>query len=41
MSSFLGSWQSWALLSAFFAALTAVFAKVGVENVPSDFATLR
>jgi transporter family protein len=40
MSSFLGSWQSWALLSAFFAALTAVFAKVGVENVPSDFATL-
>jgi transporter family protein len=34
------SWQFWALLSAFFAALTAVFAKVGVENVNSDFATL-
>jgi transporter family protein len=32
-------WQAWALLSAAFAALTAVFAKVGVENVNSDFAT--
>jgi transporter family protein len=36
----LSSWQFWALLSAFFAALTAIFAKVGVENVNSDFATL-
>ena len=35
----LASWQFWALLSAAFAALTAVFAKVGVENVGSDFAT--
>jgi len=34
------SWQFWALLSAIFAALTAIFAKVGVENVNSDFATL-
>lgn len=34
------SWQLWALLSAAFAALTAVFAKVGVENVNSDYATL-
>lgn len=34
------SWQSWALLSATFAALTAIFAKIGVENVNSDFATL-
>jgi transporter family protein len=34
------SWQVWALLSAAFAALTAIFAKVGVENVNSDFATL-
>ncbi len=34
------SWQFWALLSAAFAALTAIFAKVGVENVDSDFATL-
>jgi transporter family protein len=33
------SWQAWALLSAVFAALTAIFAKVGVENVNSDFAT--
>lgn len=33
------SWQVWALLSAIFAALTAIFAKVGVEGVGSDFAT--
>lgn len=33
------SWQFWALLSAVFAALTAIFAKVGVANVGSDFAT--
>ena len=33
------SWQFWAILSAAFAALTAIFAKVGVENVNSDFAT--
>jgi transporter family protein len=33
------SWQSWAVLSACFAALTAIFAKIGVENVGSDFAT--
>ena len=33
------SWQLWALLSAAFAALTAIFAKVGVANVNSDFAT--
>lgn len=33
------SWQFWALLSAFFAALTAIFAKVGVEIVNADFAT--
>jgi bacterial/archaeal transporter family protein len=32
-------WQGWAVLSAIFAALTAIFAKVGVENVNSDFAT--
>ncbi len=34
-----GTWQVWAVLSAVFAALTAIFAKVGVENVDSDFAT--
>ena len=33
------SWQIWALLSAVFAALTAIFAKVGVENINSDLAT--
>ena len=33
-------WIVWALLSALFAALTAVFAKVGLEGVDSDFATL-
>ena len=33
------SWQLWAMLSAVFAALTAIFAKVGVENVNSDLAT--
>ncbi|CUX63757.1 EamA family transporter [Rhizobium oryzihabitans] len=33
------AWQFWALLSAAFAALTAIFAKIGIENVNSDFAT--
>ncbi len=33
------SWLAWALLSAAFAALTAIFAKVGLESVNSDFAT--
>ena len=33
------TWQFWAVLSAGFAALTAIFAKVGVENVNSDYAT--
>lgn len=39
MRSLLASWQAWALLSAAFAALTAIFAKIGIENVNSDFAT--
>jgi len=34
------SWQIWAVLSALFAALTAIFAKVGVEGINSDLATL-
>ena len=34
------SWQLWAILSAIFAALTAIFAKVGVEGINSDLATL-
>ena len=34
------SWQFWAVLSAIFAALTAIFGKVGVAGIDSDFATL-
>jgi transporter family protein len=34
------SWLYWAFLSAFFAALTAIFAKIGIQNVDSDLATL-
>ena len=40
MSSASHAWLVWALLSAVFAALTAIFAKVGVEGVDSDLATL-
>lgn len=32
-------WELYALLSAFFAALTAIFAKLGVRNIDSDLAT--
>ncbi len=34
------TWFFWAALSACFAALTAIFAKIGIEGVDSDFATL-
>ncbi len=34
------SWFVWAALSACFAALTAIFAKLGLEGIDSDFATL-
>jgi transporter family protein len=34
------TWFFWALLSAVFAALTAIFAKVGLAGVDSDLATL-
>ena len=34
------SWFFWAALSAVFAALTAIFAKIGIEGVDSDVATL-
>jgi len=34
------NWFLWAFLSAVFAALTAIFAKVGLEGVDSDLATL-
>lgn len=33
-------WFFWAVLSAVFAALTAIFAKIGLAGVDSDFATL-
>ena len=38
--AFTQEWLYWAILSAVFAALTAIFAKVGLPNVDSDFATL-
>jgi transporter family protein len=34
------SWLVWALLSALFAALTAIFAKLGLQGIDSDYATL-
>ncbi len=39
VSTHFPSWLIWALLSAAFAALTAIFAKVGVERIDSDLAT--
>lgn len=39
MKAALHAWQFWAVLSAIFAALTAIFAKIGVETINSDFAT--
>lgn len=33
------NWFIWALLSAFFAGLTAILAKVGVEHIDSNMAT--
>ena len=39
MKSLMLGWPFWAVLAAVFAALTAIFAKVGVENVNSDLAT--
>lgn len=40
MKGWSDSWAFWALLSAGFAALTAIFAKIGVETINSDLATL-
>jgi len=34
------TWFFWALLSAVFAALTAIFAKIGLTGIDSDLATL-
>lgn len=39
MANPLASWQLWAALSAAFAALTAICAKVGVEEIDPDYAT--
>lgn len=40
MSNFAGTWQAYALASAFFASLTAIFGKIGVAKINSDLATL-
>jgi len=40
MTATASSWIVWALLSAVFAAMTAIFAKVGIQGVNSDLATL-
>ena len=40
LMTLLTSWQTWAVLAAVFAALTAIFGKIGVAGVPPDFATL-
>ena len=34
------NWFFWAILSAGFAALTAIFAKIGIRGIDSDLATL-
>lgn len=39
MAASSSSWLVWALLSALFAAMTAIFAKIGVEGIDSDLAT--
>lgn len=39
MKDILGSWPFWALLSAVCAALTAIFAKTGLQDVNADTAT--
>ena len=39
MKGLLLNWQTWAVLSAAFAALTAILAKIGIQNINSDFAT--
>jgi bacterial/archaeal transporter family protein len=39
MKAIIGAWQFWAFLAAIFAALTAILAKLGVDQVNADFAT--
>ncbi len=36
----MSSWIFWAFLSAIFAALTTIFAKIGIQSIDSDLATL-
>jgi transporter family protein len=40
MRALAGGWVFWSLLAAVFAAATAILAKVGVRDTPSDLATL-
>lgn len=40
MKALADTWAFWAVLSAVFAALTAIFGKIGVADVPADLATL-
>jgi len=40
MKPLFSEWQFWALASAVFAAMTAIFGKIGVETIDSNFATL-
>jgi transporter family protein len=40
MKIIFSGWQFWALASACFAAMTAIFGKIGVEGIDSNFATL-
>ncbi len=39
MAYLAATWQFWAVLAAVFAALTAVFAKIGVSTIDPDLAT--
>jgi len=39
MQSVSSNWQLWALMSAVFAAMTAILAKLGVERIDPTFAT--
>ena len=40
MAEFWNQWSFWAVAAALLAALTSLFAKVGVEGLPSNLATL-